>query len=141
MKTELRHGAPVTYENGCFDLSKEYGDILNDVDGQEVMITLDPGSWLVSVVFFKPDTDLIKIDMNVPDCMGSIDTALKMLAEAGINLISVFTKVMISYQTMDIEVVADRKASKMTVEEIGKKLPEYFSKLNGVYELKGVERL
>ena len=42
---------------------------------------------------------------------------------------------------MDIEVVADRKASKMTVEEIGKKLPEYFSKLNGVYELKGVERL
>ena len=79
--------------------------------------------------------------MNVPDCMGSIDTALKMLAEAGINLISVFTKVMISYQTMDIEVVADRKASKMTVEEIGKKLPEYFSKLNGVYELKGVERL
>lgn len=141
LKTELRHGAPVTYENGCFDLSKEYGDILNDVDGQEVMITLDPGSWLVSVVFFKPDTDLIKINMSVPDCIGSIDTALKMLAEAGINLISVFTKVMISYQTMDIEVVADRKASKMTVEEIGKKLPEYFSKLNGVYELKGVERL
>lgn len=141
LKTELRHGAPVTYMSGCFDLSKEYGDILDDVDGQEVMITLDPGSWLVSVVFFKPGTDLVKININVPDCMGSIDTALKMLADAGINLISVFTKVMISYQTMDIEVVADMRESKVTVEQMRKKLPEYFSKLNGVYELKGIERL
>lgn len=141
LKTELRKGAPVTYKDGCFDLAAEYGDILSDVDGQEVMITVDPGSWLVSVVFFKPDTDLVKINMNVPDCMGSIDSALSMLAEEGINLISVFTKVMISYQTMDIEVVADLKNSRISIEELKSKLPDHLSKQNGVFELKGIQNL
>ncbi len=141
LKTELRKGAPITYSNGYFDLGAEYGDLLNDVDGQEVMITLDPGSWLVSIVLFKPNTNLVKIDMNIPDCMGSIDSALSLLANEGINLISVFTKVMISYQTMDVEVVADLKDSKISVEELKKKLPEHFSKLNGVFELKSISSL
>ena len=141
LKTELRKGAPVTFTDGSFDISTEYGDILNDVDGQEVMITLDPGSWLVSIVFFKPNTNLVKINLNVPDCMGSIDSALSMLAEVGINLISVFTKVMISYQTMDIEVVADLKDSKISIDELKTKLPEHLAKQNGVFELKGIQSL
>lgn len=141
LKTELRKGAPITYSDGYFDLGAEYGDILNDVDGQEAMITLDPGSWLVSIVLFKPDTNLVKIDMSIPDCMGSIDSALSLLANEGINLISVFTKVMISYQTMDVEVVADLKDSKISVEELKKKLPEHLSKQNGVFELKDIATL
>ncbi len=141
LKTELRKGAPVTFTDGSFDISTEYGDILNDVDGQEVMITLDPGSWLVSIVFFKPNTNLVKINLNVPDCMGSIDSALSMLAEVGINLISVFTKVMISYQTMDIEVVADLKDSKISIDELKTKLPEHLAKQNGIFELKGIQSL
>ena len=141
LKTELRKGAPVTYTDGYFDLSAEYGDILNDVDGQEAMITLDPGSWLVSIVIFKPNTNLVKINMNVPDCMGSIDSALSLLAEEGINLISVFTKVMISYQTMDIEVVADLKNSKIGIEELKSKLPEHLAKQNGTFELKSIQAL
>lgn len=141
LKTELRKGAPVTFTDGSFDISTEYGDILNDVDGQEVMITLDPGSWLVSIVFFKPNTNLVKINLNVPDCMGSIDSALSMLAEVGINLISVFTKVMISYQTMDIEVVADLKDSRISIDELKTKLPEHLAKQNGIFELKGIQSL
>ena len=141
LKTELRKGAPVTFTDGSFDISTEYGDILNDVDGQEVMITLDPGSWLVSIVFFKPNTNLVKINLNVPDCMGSIDSSLSMLAEVGINLISVFTKVMISYQTMDIEVVADLKDSRISIDELKTKLPEHLAKQNGIFELKGIQSL
>lgn len=140
LKSELRHGAPVTYRDRCFNLNQEYGDLLDDVEGSEVMITLDPGSWLVSVVFFKADTNLVKIDMNIPDSIGSIDTALSMLADVKINLISVFTKVMISYQTMDVEVVADVKNSSITVEQLQAQLPEYLAQQNGVYELKSIER-
>lgn len=141
LKTELRHGAPVTYTDSCFDLSKEYGDVLSDVEGSEVMITLDPGSWLVSVVFFKADTDLVKIDMNIPDSIGAVDTALSLLADVHINLISVFTKVMISFQTMELEVVADLKASSLTADELKPRLTEYLARQNGVYELKSIERL
>ncbi len=107
LKTELRHGAPISVSGGDIDLAGEYGDILGNIDGKEILITLDPSSWLVSVVFFKPHTKLVRIDMSIPDCIGSVKDALAMLAEARVNLISVFTKVMISYQTMDIEMVAD----------------------------------
>ena len=52
-----------------------------------------------------------------------------------------FTKVMISYQTMDIEVVADLKDSRITIDELKAKLPEHLSKQNGVFELKGIVSL
>lgn len=141
VKTRIRQGAPIAIEGNSFDISREYGDILDDVDGKEVMITMDPESWLVSVVFFKKDTDLVKIDLNVPDCFGSTDAALRMLADIGVNLISVFTKVIIAYQTMDIEIVADLKDSKLSGEELKRRLPDYLAEQNGVFELKGIEKL
>ena len=68
IKDEIRHGSPTTFHSGTFDLNVEYGDILNDVNDTEVMITVDPYSWLVSVVFFKQDTKLIRVNVNIPDC-------------------------------------------------------------------------
>lgn len=127
--------------NGDIDLGTEYGDILGNIDGREVLISLDPSSWLVSVSFFRPDTKLIRIDMSVPDCIGSIQTALSMLAESGINLISVFTKVMISYQAMGIEMVADIEDWKGSLDDLRKSLSDYLSKQNGVYELTAVREL
>ena len=140
-KTELKHGAPIAVKDGCIDLAAEYGEYLGNIDGQEVIITLDPSSWLVSVVFFKPETDLVKMDFTVPDCIGSVGTALTMLADAQVNLISVFTKVMISYQNMDIEIVADISKCKYPIDKLEEELRNYFSKLNGIYEIKCLKRL
>jgi hypothetical protein len=141
VKEEIRHGSPITFHSESFDLSIEYGDILNDVDGTEVMITVDPYSWLVSVVFFKKDTKLVRINVNIPDCPGSIDTALKPLANENINLISIFSKIMISYQTMSLELVGDMKNSGKTVEELRLALEEYLSEQNGIFEVAGISRL
>ena len=134
-KEEVRHGSPITFRSGAFDLSVEYGDILNDVDGTEVMITVDPYSWLVSVVFFKEDTKLIRVNIDIPDCPGSIQTALGPLAEKKINLISIFSKVMISYQIMSLEVVADMKNSGMTVDELKEMLDTYLADQNGIFRV------
>lgn len=134
-KEEVRHGSPITFRSGAFDLSVEYGDILNDVDGTEVMITVDPYSWLVSVVFFKEDTKLIRVNIDIPDCPGSIQTALGPLAEKKINLISIFSKVMISYQIMSLEVVADMKNSGMTVDELKEMLDAYLADQNGIFRV------
>ena len=135
VKEEIRHGSPTTFHSGTFDLSGEFGDILNDVDGTEVMITVDPYSWLVSVVFFKKDTKLIRVNVLIPDCPGSIDTALRPLAQEKINLISIFSKVMISYQTMSLEVVADMKNSGKTIPQLKDSLDKYLSEQNGIFEL------
>ena len=134
-------GLKIYVKDGGIDLAAEYGDILGNIDGQEVIITLDPSSWLVSVVFFKPETELVRIDLSVPDCIGSVGTALTMLADVQVNLISVFTKVMISYQNMYIEVVADITKSKYPFEQLESELKKYLSPLNGIYELKSIRKL
>lgn len=140
-KDELRHGAPMTLNGNYFDLNTEYGDILTDVEGSEVMITMDPGSWLISIIFFKPETRLVEIEMRIPDCPGTINRSLEFLADHNINLISVFTKVMISYQTMSVEVVADMKDSKISFDELKEKLPKYLEGLNGIFTVSRINRL
>jgi hypothetical protein len=141
VKEEMRHGAPVTLTDGSFDLSQEYGDILNDVDGTEIMVTVDPRSWLVSVVFFKPDTQLVRINVNIPDSPKTIGVALDMVAKNNINLISVFSKIAIAYQRMSLEVVADVKNSGIPLDDLENNLKAYLAVQNGIYELAGIERL
>jgi len=141
VKEEVRHGSPTTFQSGTFDLNVEYGDILNDVEGTEVMIIVDPASWLVSVVFFKPDTQLIRVNINIPDCPGTINVALEPLAKEKINLISIFSKVVISYQMMSLEVVADMKNCKLSIPELRRMLDKYLSEQNGIFELVDISRL
>ena len=140
-KEEVRHGSPTTFHSGTFDLDIEYGDILNDVEGTEVMITVDPYSWLVSVVFFKSDTKLIKVNIDIPDNPGSIQTALEPLAMKKINLISIFSKVVISYQLMSLEVVADMKNSGMTLDELKEMLDAFLSEQNGIFRVADISSL
>lgn len=141
VKEEIRHGSPHTFHSGTFDLNVEYGDILNDVEGTEVMITVDPYSWLVSVVFFKQDTRLIKVIIDIPDCPGTINTALEPLAMERINIISVFSKVVISYQAMSLEIVADMKNSNLTIEELKTKLEKHLEDQNGIFEVVEISSL
>ncbi|MDR0523396.1 MAG: ACT domain protein [Candidatus Methanoplasma sp.] len=141
VKEEVRHGSPITLEDGAFDLCREYGDVLSDVDGTEVMITLDPASWLVSVVFFKQDTELVQINMSIPDSPGAIGAALSCLAEADVNLISVFSKIAIAYQKMSLEVVADIKSSGLSDAGLAERLRSHLSEQNGVFELSDLKRL
>ena len=140
-KEEVRHGSPSTFHSGTFDLNVEYGDILNDVEGTEVMITVDPYSWLVSVVFFKEDTKLIMVNIDIPDFPGSIHVALEPLAKKKINLISIFSKVVICYQLMSLEVVADMKYSGMTPGELKEVLDSYLSEQNGIYKVVDIKSL
>ncbi|MDR3282228.1 MAG: ACT domain protein [Candidatus Methanoplasma sp.] len=141
VKEEVRHGAPIALADGAFDLGLEYGDVLADVDGTEVMLTLDPASWLVSVVFFKSDTRLVEINLDIPDSPNTIGVALDCLAKENVNLISVFSKIVIAYQRMSVEVVADIKNSDLSIEGLGERLSLYLSEQNGVYELAGIRRL
>ncbi|MDR1691101.1 MAG: ACT domain protein [Candidatus Methanoplasma sp.] len=140
-KEEIRHGSPITFHSESFDLSAEYGDILNDVEGTEVMMIVDPSSWLVSVVFFKKDTKLVKINISIPDSPGTINIALGLLAKENINIVSVFSKVVIAYQTMSLEVVADMKNSGLTPDGLRNMLNEYLSKQNGIFKIEGISSL
>lgn len=134
-KSELRRGAPVTLRDGRYDASIEYGDILGDIDGQNVLIVSDIGSWIMSATFFKEGTRLRKIDIDIPDCPGSIASTLEWIASKNINLISVFSKLKICYQTMSLELVADFGDCTMSDEDFRKDLVEALDGMNGIYTL------
>ena len=138
-KNEIRRAAPVTFKDGAYDLSIEYGDILNDVDGQTVLILADLSSWMVSVTFFKKETKLVKMELEIPDCPGAQGQVLEWIASTNVNLISIFSKVKISYQTTVLELVADFSTCKYTIAEMKKEMPKALEKLNGIFELKGFE--
>lgn len=135
-KQELRRGYPSTLKDGCFDIAGVYGDLLPEVDGQNVLITIDADTWVISITFFKEGTDLIRVGMEIPDCPGSITQALSVIAGWNVNLISVFSKVKISYQTMYLELVMDVCDSQLSADEIKAKMPEVLGDLNGVFNLK-----
>ena len=140
-KNEIKRAAPVTFKDGAYDLSIEYGDILKDVDGQTVLLLADLSSWMVSVTFFKKETKLVKMELEIPDCPGSQGQALEWIASTNINLISIFSKVKISYQTTALELVADFSTCKYTIDEMRDEMPKALEKLNGIFELKGFEEL
>ena len=140
-KTEIRRGAPVTLKNGKYDMAVEYGDILGDIDGRNILMVADIGSWMISVTFFKDSTTLRKIDIEIPDCPGSIAQALEWIASKNINLISVFSKVKICYQTMSLELVADFAKCKLGEKEFKQQMAEAFEKMNGIFTVKRFEAL
>ena len=140
-KTELRRGAPVTLKDGKYDISVEYGDLLGNLDGQNTLLVADVGSWIMSVTFFKEKTTLRKITIDIPDCPGSIAQCLSWIAEQGINLISVFSKVKICYQTMTLDLVADFAECDMGKDEFESALKGAFDNMNGIFTLTQFEEL
>jgi hypothetical protein len=135
-KEEIRRGYPTTIKNGCFDLAEVYGDILPDIDGKNVLITMDADSWVCSITLFKEETKLVRVGMEIPDCPGSITQALSIIADWNVNLISVFSKVKICYETMTLELVMDICKSNKTASQIKEMLPESMKDLNGEFKLK-----
>ena len=140
-KEEIRRAAPVTLTDGMYDFSIEYGDILKDMDGKNVLIVADIGSWIVSVTFFKDRTSLRKAVLEIPDCPGSIAQVLSWIADKGINLISVFSKVKICYQTMSLELVEDFAGSSVPPERFPEEIGKAFEGMNGVFALTQFEEL
>ena len=135
-KTEVRRAAPVTLVDGKYDFSIEYGDILKDMNGKNILTVADIGSWLIAVTFFKDKTNLQKIVVDIPDCPGSIAQALAWISDKHINLISVFSKVKICYQVMSLELVADFSESTVSPEDFADQLKDAFGDMNGIYTLK-----
>ena len=72
---------------------------------------------------------------------GSINTALKPLAMEKINIISIFSKIMISYQAMSLEIVADMKNSGMTIDQLRDMLDKYLSEQNGIFKIVDISSL
>ena len=134
-KTEVRRGAPTALDKDVFDLGKEYGDLLGRFRDSLVLISADPGTWIISISFFRKTAKLVRMGFDIPDCPGSIGQIVGFIAGKGVNLISVFSKVKICYQTMSLEIVADLSPSGTSAADLKKEITKNIRDMNGIFEL------
>ena len=135
-KNEVKRATPVVFEDGSYDLAPEYGDILKDIDKKNILIVADVSSWIISVTFFKEETKLVRMVIEIPDCPGATTQVLDYVASTNINIISVFSRIKICYHTTTLEMVADFKNSKFSAEKMKEELPKALENMNGIFELK-----
>jgi predicted amino acid-binding ACT domain protein len=95
-------------KNGEIELPTDYLKMLEGVkDGDPVMMVGDTDSWVLSLTFMKPTVKLAQIEIEIPDKPGSIFEVTNQLARFDINLLALHTKVLVFYEKMSMELVAD----------------------------------
>jgi predicted amino acid-binding ACT domain protein len=100
--------APSMVKNGEIELPTDYLKMLEGVkDGDPVMMVGDTDSWVLSLTFMKPTVKLAQIEIEIPDKPGSIFEVTNQLARFDINLLALHTKVLVFYEKMSMELVAD----------------------------------
>ena len=67
---------------------------------------------------------------------GGIEQVLNVIAGWNVNLISVFSKIKVCYETMYLELVMDIGKSGLSFDEIRERLPHSAEGLNGIYTVR-----
>jgi predicted amino acid-binding ACT domain protein len=77
----------------------------------------------------------VELDFIIPDKPGAVFEITKMLADQNINLLSVSTKVLVYYDTMSMNIVADVSNSGKDVEALRKTTEAQLASLKGKFSL------
>jgi len=81
---------------------------LEDVkDGSIVMLVADTDSWVLSLSFLPSETKLAEFEICIPDKPGAIFEVTSALAKVDVNLLALYTHVLVFYEHMTITIVAD----------------------------------
>ena len=122
--------------SGEFEIPPEYMQALEGVkDGDPLMMVADQDSWVLSVTPLNPEAKLVNIEFRIPDKPGAIFEISRFMADANINLLSVSTKVLVYYETMQLSLVADLSSSAEDAASLQRKTEEHLAKLKGKFAL------
>jgi predicted amino acid-binding ACT domain protein len=133
-KTVIRHGD--------LDLPK---DLMADLEGVEegalVMMVADTDAWVLSLSFLPKDTKLAEFEICIPDKPGAVFEVTNALAKADVNLLALYTRVLVYYERMTIRLVADVTRYEGGGMALMKELSVHLPKLEGRYELLSLKEL
>ena len=134
--------APSIMKNGEIELPADYLKMLEGVkDGDPVMMVGDTDSWVLSVTFMKPTVQLARIEIEIPDKPGSIFEVTNQLAKIDINLLALHTKVLVFYEKMSMELVADVSKYPGGAAALNDALKSMLSGLKGNFKLSALKEI
>ena len=134
--------SPTMVKNGEIEIPADYLKLLEGVkDGDPVMMVGDTDAWVLSLTFMKPSVKLAQIDIVIPDKPGSIFEVTNQLAKFDINLLALHTKVLVYYDKMTMELVADVSKYPGGVDALKDALQTMLSGLKGNYQLSALKEI
>ncbi|HUW43149.1 MAG TPA: hypothetical protein VMW02_02810 [Thermoplasmata archaeon] len=125
-------------KGGVLELPEAYLNFFGRKDSP-VMLIGDTTSWVLSVSFLDERTELWRMKFEIPDKPGSVYEISNAMANEGINILAGYTLVLIYYQKMLFEIVADVSKGKHGSGDFRKFLGEKTSALGKDYSVTSAE--
>ncbi|QLH74577.1 MAG: hypothetical protein HPY73_03335 [Methanomassiliicoccales archaeon] len=131
-----RQKKPSILKNGIMEIPADLMANLEDVkDGSVVMLVADLNAWVLSLSFLPYDTKLVEFEVCIPDKPGAIFEVTSAMAKVDINLLALYTRVLVFYERMTIRVVADVTKYHGGMVALVKELSSHMAGVEGRYEL------
>jgi predicted amino acid-binding ACT domain protein len=133
---------PSIITNGEFEVPQEYLDENKDVkDGQPLMMVGDLDSYVLSITLMDPKAKLVQTSLVIPDKPGAISRVAEILSKHDVNIVSLQSEVLVYYESMTLDIIADVSKCDLDPEKLRNSLEESLTMEKGKYfvdELKAI---
>ncbi|WP_019176240.1 hypothetical protein [Methanomassiliicoccus luminyensis] len=139
-QVKRKQKAPTVIQNDEFELPAEFLAELKDVkDGQPLMLVGDHDSYVLSVTVMDPAAKLASASFVIPDKPGAINRVVDMLAKHGANVVSLYTEVLVYYESMTLDIVVDVSKCDLPLPDLRTALEGVLSQQKGRYWVESME--
>jgi predicted amino acid-binding ACT domain protein len=137
VKTKLikrRHKVPTLISNGEFEVPEEFLTELKDVkDGQPLMMVGDMDSYVLSITLMDAKAKLVRASLVIPDKPGAISRVADILAKHNVNIVSLQSEVLVFYESMTLDIIADVSRCDLDSEKLRSSIEEVLALEKGKY--------
>jgi predicted amino acid-binding ACT domain protein len=134
--------APTLIRNGEFEVPTDLLDELKDIkDGHPLMMVGDMDSYVLSVTLLDPKAKLVNASFVIPDKPGAINKVAETLAKHNANLVSLHSEVLVYYESMTLDIIADVSKCELDLARLRAALEEVLSSLKGRYWVESLEAI
>ncbi len=137
-----KHKASTIIANGEFEVPQEFLDEVEGLkDGQPLMMVGDMESYVLSVTLLQPEVKLVRASLVIPDKPGAIARVAEVMQKNGVNMISLESEVLVFYESMTLDIVADVSAAGIGPEKLRSALEETLTMEKGRYFVDQLESI
>lgn len=137
-----KHKASTIIANGEFEVPQEFLDEVDGLkDGQPLMMVGDMESYVLSVTLLDPGAKLVRASLVIPDKPGAIARVAEVMQKNGVNIVSLESEVLVFYESMTLDIIADVSAAGIGPEKLRSALDEAFTMEKGKYFVDQLESI
>lgn len=137
-----KHKASTIIANGEFEVPPEFLDEVDGLkDGQPLMMVGDVESYVLSVTLLDPQVKLVRASLVIPDKPGAIARVAEVMQRNGVNMVSLESEVLVFYESMTLDIIADVSAAGIGPEKLRSALEETLTMEKGKYFVDQMESI